>query len=169
MSKKKEATKTVGQLSYEASLKKQDPMRVRDQTEMMHEEYGDKLFDTVAKGKQLYDQEPYFFIEDITRQERLMMNVIRHTLIPRITCPTPNFDQTVYRYCKKDDTLELVWTVPSPETCQHYIDNMLLVAPEEKELLDFILDFKDGRLEKLAQHLNKEEYQMGMAFVKEEN
>ena len=164
----KEKTKTVGQMAVEAALKKQDPMLVRDQTTLMHQEYGDKLFDTVAKGKQEYPEEPVFFIEDITRQERLLMNVLRHTLFPRISCPTPNYDQTVYRYKKKDDTLELVWTVPSPETCAYYLHNSLMVAPEERELLNFILDFKEGRLELLARRLNNEECQFNMALVKEE-
>jgi hypothetical protein len=161
--------KTVGQLSLEASLRKQEPMRVRDQTTMMHEEYGEKLFETVAKGRELYREEKFFFIEDITRQERLMMNVLRHTLIPRITCPTPNYDQTVYRYSMNDDTVELIWTIPSPETCSYYLHNRPLVVDEERELMEFILAFRDGILERLAQQLNDEKEQFGIAFVKDDS
>jgi hypothetical protein len=165
MNKKKE--KTVGQLSHEASLLEKEPIRVQEQTAKMHEEYGEELMRAIQKGIETYPGEPIFFIEDITRQERLMMNVIRHTLIPRMSCPTPNYDQTVYRYSMKDDTLELVWVLPSPETCQYYLQNLPLVVDEERELMQFILDWRDGRLEKMAQDLNCEEYQLGMAFVKD--
>ena len=165
MNKKKE--KTVGQLSYEASLLEKEPIRVQEQTAKMHEEYGDELMRAIQKGIETYPGEPIFFIEDITRQERLMMNVIRHTLIPRLTCPTPNYDQTVYRIIVKDQAIEYIWSLPDRISCITYLENMPIVVDEERELAQFILDFRDGRLELLAQQLNGEEYQLGMAFVKD--
>jgi hypothetical protein len=159
--------KTVGQLSHEASLLEKEPIRVQEQTASMHQEYGDELMNAIKKGMETYPDEPIFYVEDITRQERIMMNVIRHTLIPRLTCPTPNYDQTVYRIVVKDQAIEYVWTLPSKITCEYYLYNKPLVVDEERELLQFILDFRDGRLEQLAQQFNGEEFQLGIALVKD--
>ena len=140
--------KTVGQMYVEAQKTEDAPMSLRELTDAMHQEYEAKLIETIENGKKQYPDEKYFFIEDITKQERLMMKVLRHIILPRMTCPTPNYDQTVYRYHVADDALEYIWTIPSPASCQMYRANALMVAPEERELLQFVLDFDDGTLEK---------------------
>lgn len=159
--------KTVGQLYLEAQKTPDGEIGIHELTQKMFAQYEEKLVETIDNGKKLYPDEPYFFIEDLTKREKLMSKLIRHFIVPRSTCPTPNYDQTVYRYCKEDDALEYIWTIPAPEVCQEYLDNMLLLGPEDKELLQFILDFRDGKLELLARKLNNEEFQTNITFIKE--
>ena len=159
--------KTVGQIYLEAQATPDNEIDVAELTQKYFKEYEENLVKTIENGKKLYPDEPYFFIEDITKRERLMAKLIRHLILPRATCPTPNYDQTVFRYCKADDALEYIWTIPAPEVCREYIDSMLLLGPEDKELLQFILDFRDGKLELLARKLNNEEFQTNITLIKE--
>ena len=48
------------------------------------------------------------------------------------------------------------------ETSYTYLTQALMVAPEERQLLNFILDFKSGELAKLAMKLNGEEIPLGV-------
>lgn len=98
-----------------------------------------------------------FFVVVLTKTEKLMPNVIRNYFFARRTCPTPNYDQSVWRYRADIDASEYIWTIPSRDACYHLRDNMLLVAPEERQLLGFVLDFADGTLYELCKKLNKEQ------------
>jgi hypothetical protein len=131
--------------------------------------YLDELYSNIEKGKELYPQEPYFFIEVFTRQDKIMLRTLVSTFVARITCPTPAFNQTVYRYIKSEDVLEYVWTVPSNERCLYYLKNPISANEGERALIGFVHDLKDGTLEKIARELNHEEYQAGLAFVQDNN
>ena len=74
----------------------------------------------------------------------------------RLSCPTPDYDQTLYKYSHKQESLTFLWVIPSRDTCQLLKDNALQVVPEERELLGFVLNFADGSLFKLAKKLNGE-------------
>ena len=70
------------------------------------------------------------------------------------SCPTPDYDQTIYSY--KDNILTFMWVVPDKGTCYLLRDNALSVAKEERALRDFVISFFDGTLLKLSKKLNKE-------------
>lgn len=126
-----------------------------DATEQMREqltEYDKNLFECIAEGKKKHPTED-FYIVVITKKERLMPNVIRNYFFPRSSCPTPDYDQTVYKYSKSGD-IEFIWVIPKKEACLYMIKHALEV--EEKELLGFVLDFLDGTLMKKAMILNNE-------------
>jgi len=98
-----------------------------------------------------------FYVVVITKKERLLDNVLRNYFTARLSCPTPDYDQTVYKYTRHDDSLEFLWVIPSKDACLMLKENFLLIPQEERGLLKYVLDFADGTLFKLAKKLNGEE------------
>ena len=126
-----------------------------DATEQMREqlsEYDQNMVACIEDAKTKYFND--FYIVVITKKERLMPNVIRNYFFSRFTCPTPDYDQTVYKYSKSSDTIEFIWVIPSKQACLYLLNNPLEV--KEKELLKFTLEFYDGTLAKKALLLNNE-------------
>jgi hypothetical protein len=76
-------------------------------------------------------------------------------------CPTPTYDQTVFRYNASQGHLEYLWTVPDRETALVYKANKNQIVPAERPLLKFVLDFFDGTLLKQAKKFNKEAMHAG--------
>jgi hypothetical protein len=97
-----------------------------------------------------------FFVVVITKKERLMPNVLRNYFFSRKSCPTPDYDQTVYQYHRLSDQLEFLWVIPARDICQEMLLEAPFVHPEEKELLTYVCDFRDGKLYQKALELNGE-------------
>lgn len=151
MSKKK----TVG--SHAKELLEKEP-ESRDPIELereMHKDYEKNVHEAIDRGKKEFDDD--FYVVVTTKKERLMKNVIRNYFHARQTCPTPDYDQTVYCYSIKHELLEFLWVLPSKDTCQLLKDNALQVASDEKALLHFVLSFYDGSLLVKAKKLNGEQ------------
>lgn len=146
---------TVGKISSDLLQKtpeSRDPIELQ---RSMQEEYFSNLLECIETNQNKYDN--HFFVVVITKNERLMPNVFRNYFYARKTCPTPDYDQTVWRYDKLTDELEYLWTIPSRDTSIHLKMHALEVAQEEKELLRFVLEFSDGTLFKVAKYYNNEE------------
>lgn len=145
---------TVGKIASDLLLKtpeSQDPIEIQRE---VHKEYEDHIFKVVEEGKNKHYDD--FFIVVITKRERLLANVIRNYFFTRESCPTPDYDQTVYHYHNKHDELEFLWVLPSKDTCQLFKANALQIAPEERHLLEFILQDSNGELLALSKRLNRE-------------
>jgi len=146
--------KTVGEVSQEIlSTDKQQPTATEQMEECLSE-YEENIITCAETHKKIFDGD--FFIVVLTKKERLMQNVLRNFFFARKTCPTPDWDQAVYRYDSKNGDIELVWILPSKETCGYLVDNALELAPEQRDLLQFVLDDKDGTLLKIAKKINGE-------------
>lgn len=128
-----------------------------------------KLREAIEKGKEQYQSEEFIFIEGFTRQDKIMIRSTVTDFFPRITCPTPSFNQVVYRYVMKEDIIEYVWQIPSNKRCLQLLANPLAKSEGERLLIEHVHDLRDGTLEKLTRFLNKEEYQAGLAFVQDDN
>ena len=149
---------TIGALSQELLAKEPDTL---DPVELQQEIQGDsfehELLTAVERGKKKYHGD--FFIVPVNQRFRLFPNVIRTYFIDRLSCPTPEFDQAVYRYIRQHDHIEFLWVIPDRDTCSEMYNNMLMCDPEKRDLLQFVLDFYDGTLLQLAKKLNNEEKQ----------
>ena len=140
----KEKRETVGKLSLELSQKEaptRDPIELERE---MHEDYDAHLWECVDASKKW--MRGSFFVVVITKNEKLMPNVFRNYFFARSSCPSPDYDQTVYRYDRDQDCLNFIWVIPSQEASHYLKNNALKVANEEKQLLQFVLDFADGTL-----------------------
>jgi hypothetical protein len=145
---------TVGKISSDLLQKlpeSNDPIELQRK---MQEDYIDHLISCINDNKQWFDDN--FYVLVITKQERLMPNVFRNYFFARQSCPTPDYDQSVYRYKKKEEALEYLWTVPTKDACLHLQDNITRVDKSERELLNFVVEFFDGTLMELSKKLNHE-------------
>jgi len=110
-----------------------------------------------------------FFIAALIKKEKLLENVIRNYFVPTKACPTPTYDQTLYRYNSKKGSIEYLWTVPDRETCLTFAENKDKIVPAEQGLLKFVLEFYDGTLYRLCKKFNGEaQYAGGSLIGKEE-
>ena len=97
-----------------------------------------------------------FFIAALVKKERLLENVLRNYFIPTISCPTPHYDQTVYRYNHEKGGIEHIWTVPDQETCEIFIENRNIIVKAEQSLLRNVLAYSNGSLFGLCKKYNNE-------------
>lgn len=145
---------TVGKISsdlIQQAPQSRDPIEIQRE---IHKNYEANVFEAIERGKKEFFHD--FFVVVVTKKERLMQNVLRNYFLVRETCPTPDYDQTVYHYHRKDDKIEFLWVLPSKDTCQLFKDNVLQIAEEEKWLLEFILKDSAGELLALSKKLNGE-------------
>jgi len=149
-----DSKKSVGAISQELKEKESFNSDVVSQQRAMLEDYEKNFFKAFERGKSQYQAD--FYVVVLTKQERLMDNVIRNYFIVRESCPTPNFDQIVYRCDHKKKSIDLLWTIPGKKTCNAYRHKLLEVPEEERALLDCILSFYDGSLLRTCKKLNKE-------------
>lgn len=146
--------KTVGELSLQAAQKPEDTRDPIELQRSMQENYIDELLSCVEANKNKLHGN--FFIVVIAKRERLMRNVLRNYFFARLSCPTPDYDQTVFMYNAKDESIEYLWCIPDRETSLTLKQNALAVIPSERQLLKHVLDFSDGTLFRQAKKLNKE-------------
>lgn len=146
--------KTVGKVANELIVKMPD---TRDPIEQMREQLSDyekEFTECVKRGRLRYQKN--FYIVVITKKERLLENVLRHYFIDRITCPTPDYDQAVYKYHYKEDSVEFLWVIPSKDSCELLRDNALIVDKDERDLLKCVISFYDGSLLRYVKMQNGE-------------
>lgn len=151
MKKKREK---LGKIATDLAKKEPDTRDPIELERAMHTNYVRELETTVHEGFKQYTDS--FYVVVITKKEPLMPNVLRNYFFSRQSCPTPDYDQTVYRYDHQTDTLDFLWVIPSKDTCILFKQNALEIDPQERQLLKFVLDFADGTLFTLAKKLNSE-------------
>lgn len=155
MEKKSSSRITAGQHSID--LMQRDmygDITAGDRMREMLGEYEYYLLDAVDRGKKRYSSD--FFVVVLQKRERLLQNNFRNYFIPRQTCPTPGYDQIVYHYHHKDDHIEFIWSIPSVVGIMNMMAHKHELDESFHPLLQFVLDFLDGKLEQKAQILNKE-------------
>ncbi len=112
------------------------------------------LLECIERGKKEFPHDFYIVVD--TKKEPKMQNVLRNVFIPRSTCPTPTYDNSVYLYHRSDENLEFLWVLPSKATCSMMKDRALEIPEDQRELLQFVLDDADGTLLRRCKLLNKE-------------
>ena len=147
--------KTVGAESVALMMKNHVPVSVIDYEREMHKNYEDEIFKCVEANTSKYKGN--FYIVVLRKRERLLPNVYRNFFLARKSCPTPTYDQIVYKYHRQEEIVEFLWVVPDNETCVVFVQDALRIDPAERELLGFILDYNDGTLDNLCKKLNNEE------------
>jgi hypothetical protein len=145
---------TVGKQALELMQKEPEITTVIDQQRAMQEDYLEELAACVLEFRKKYLQD--FFVAVLTKNEKLMPNVFRNYFVPRMTCPTPNYDQTVFRYRHEIEEIEFIWSIPCREACFYLRENAMHTPPDERDLLEYVIAFSDGTLYHLCRHLNDE-------------
>lgn len=146
--------KTVGEISSELKQKEaptRDPIELQRE---MHKDYEKNIIQCALDNKKHYDSD--FYIVVITKRERLLENVIRNYFLARSSCPTPDYDQAVYKYEMAKDRILFLWVIPCKDAVDMLTKYAREVVPEERQLLDFVLKFNDGTLLAWSKKLNGE-------------
>lgn len=156
MTEKKDKNKreTVGKISTDLLAKSSDKHTVVDQMKEQLSEYEKHAYNCVETHKNRFIDN--FYVTVITKKEKLTPNVIRHYFLARQSCPTPDYDQTVYIYNRIKDELQFLWVIPSKYTCLYLMKYRADLPQEEWALLKFVLDYNDGTLFRKAKELNGE-------------
>lgn len=147
--------KTVGAVAKELASKEAPTRSAYELSQAALKEWEQGVIECIDNNKRVFTGD--FFVVVLTKRERLMHNVFRNFYHAQLSCPTPNYDQAVYRYSRRDDAVDFIWVIPDRETCHVYIEQSSQVHPEEYEFLKLIQEFKDGTLFELALKLNGED------------
>lgn len=144
--------KTVGAHALELMKKEHEAIAAYDMQQAMLKDYTKHLEDELKKGLTTFEGD--FYIVVIAKKEKLMRNVIRNYFLSRISCPTPDYDQTVWFADREAMSLNLLWVIPDRETCYQFLlhKNDIL----ETDLLRHVLAFEDGTLYRECKRRNNE-------------
>jgi hypothetical protein len=157
-----EKKKTVGAIASELQQKAPESLDPIELQREMQKDYIDNLMIAVDRG--LLTMKHDFYVVVIVKKEKLLENVLRNYFAERSTCPTPENDQSVYKYHYDSGNLEYLWTVPDRETCEVFLRNVHIIVPEEQLLLEFVLNFYNGELMRLCRKLNGENIETGIVL-----
>ncbi len=151
--------KTVGQYSYELQQKGDEKINPIDLQQEIHkgntteDSFENQVRIAVERGCSQF--EGSFFVVVLFKKERLLKNVVRQYFFPRKSCPTPEYDQVVYKYFPKEEKLDFIWVIPDK---QSVIDLALMgddLPLEQRQLVQFARDFTSGELDKKCELLNQ--------------
>ncbi len=116
--------------------------------------FENQIFECIERGIKMFEHD--FYIVVLFKKERLLQNVVRQYFIPRRSCPTPEFDQVVYKYHYIPHDLEFIWVVPDQETCMNIGAFDMCLPGEQQSLIKFAQMFKNGDLDRKCAALNGE-------------
>lgn len=105
-----------------------------------------------------------FFVSVLLKKEKLLENVLRNYFVPTKSCPTPTYDQTLYRYDAQKESIEFIWVIPDRETCEIFKENAKIIVPAEQGLLKCVLDFYAGTYYHMMKKFNGEKMALGIAL-----
>lgn len=145
---------TVGQAAIDLMQKEHEQLCPIEYEQEIHKTYENEMYSCIERGRKKYNED--FFVVVLKKRERLLDPVYRAYFVPRKSCPTPTYDQIVYKHHFKNNITEFIWVIPDLETATVFKRSVLDIVPEEHELLKFVLDFYDGTLDALARTLNNE-------------
>lgn len=151
--------KKVGEYSYELQQKdeKINPIELQQAVHEGNESedsYENQVRLAVERGEKDFDGD--FYVVVLFKKERLMVNVVRQYFFPRKSCPSPEYDQVVYRYHRDSHSLKFLWVIPDKLSCETLPMHKNFLPEDQREFLKYIIDFNDGKLDQLAAELNGE-------------
>ena len=151
---KEKRDKTVGKIVLDLAEKDHESIDVRDIRAEWQKDYYNKIESCIKESLSKFDGDFYVVVE--SKVERVLANVIRNFIFSRASCPTPHYDQVVYKYNRGLDKVEFIWCIPDKATCEHMRSYPLEYMQKERTLLQSVLDFYDETLIMKAMWLNGE-------------
>lgn len=145
---------TAGQLLSQLRTSEIEVEDARELQERNHKQYEETLLGVLANAKKDHPNQ-VIYITVLSKWEK-HLDIPHHYFFYRLSCPTPTYDQIVYKYDPVKDDIEFIWVVPDKITCQDYYRDRLQVPASHRELLYFVLSFMDGSLDKKCKELNGE-------------
>lgn len=135
--------KTVGEEAHKRLENPDTKQGIIDTQREMDKEYFGEIDKCIENHK--HWKEPFYIVVQCKKEQK-MENVIRRYFIGRLSMPTPQWDQTLWRYSPSSGDLRFVWVLPDQETAKWMAMNPQTLKEEHRELLCFVLDFLDHKL-----------------------
>jgi len=154
---KKVEREKVGKVAVDLMMKEPETTSPIEQMKESLTDYEKNVYECVDRCRKEFTGD--FYVLVITKKERLLENVLRNYFYGRLSCPTPDWDQTVYKFKRKSNQLVFMWVIPSKQVCEHLTENSHYVVREEQGLLKYVMAFNNGTLLALAKELNGEKKQ----------
>jgi hypothetical protein len=148
-------TKTVGELSGQVSQVDMGKQNVIELAREMLTDFDKNVYQSLDTALKQYPNRDIYLVV-LHKRERLLPNVIRNFFSFRLSAPTPTPEQTVFKYDHKKQEIEFLWSIPDDETCRIYYNNRSMVDPSDYDILQMVIDFRDGKLYEKALQLNGE-------------
>jgi hypothetical protein len=150
---------TVGSQILELSQRQIEKMSVIEAWKLKEQDYMNNLIECAETNRKLIQGD--FFIVSQLKLETLLSNALptfREYFIAQQTCPSPNYDQNLYKYDSTNEEITYIWSIPDRETSHYLFENQVVVHESERQLLEFVLKFADGSLFRLMKQLNGEKH-----------
>jgi hypothetical protein len=147
--------KTFGEQYLEGIKKDSGKAPVKEIRDGLLSEWDQNMFELIAKTRAVIPNKK-FYIKVTTKREQLVRNTLRNYFESCYACPTPQFEQVVYRVEANGTDVSLLWTIPNKEACIYLKRNKDVLPESEHELLNWVLDFDRGKLDQYAQKENGE-------------
>lgn len=151
MSQKREKLGKIASDLLQKEPESRDPIELERE---MHKDYEENVIECIRQHQNIFPGD--FYVVVLTKNERVMANVFRNFFFARVSCPSPEYDQAVYRYTRIDDLVDFLWVIPSKPAVEYLKQNKAYIDPGEYDLLKFVLDFEDGTLLRISKRLNGE-------------
>lgn len=141
----KQAVETVGAASTRLLSNADRKQGVVDTQREIDKTYFEECQKCVQRKPHSDWKDPWYIVV-IQKKERLLENVCRRYFFGRQTLPTPDYDQTVWKYYPHSGDMKFLWVVPDKNTTLWMASNPNEVPTEQKEILNFCLEFINNTL-----------------------
>lgn len=153
-------TKTVGEQALEAQKTDVQSDYIELQKEIHQgtnskKSYEEEVWEAVDRGRKDNAIKGDFFVVVLFKKERHLQNIVRQYFFYRQSCPTPEYDQTVYLYERNADKLNFMWCVPNNATVMNLCLRHKELPEDQQWLAEMCKAFTSGELEKWAVSLNQ--------------
>jgi len=155
----KSTTKKVGAYALELMAKKDEKINPIELQRQIHkgnkgqDSFENQVLTAIGRGRDQLSGD--FYVVVLFKKERLLQNIVRQYFFPRKSCPTPEYDQVVYKYHRDSEKIEMLWVIPDKQSTQYLPTIRFCLPPEQTELLNFIDEFNSGKLDQLCEKLNR--------------
>ena len=153
-------TKTVGEQALEAQKNDVQSDYIELQKEIHQgsnskKSYEEEVWEAVDRGRKDDHMPDDFFVVVLFKKERHLQNIVRQYFFYRQSCPTPEYDQTVYLYEKSKDALNFMWCIPNNATVLNLTTRSKELPFDQQWLADMCKAFTTGELDKWCEQLNQ--------------
>ena len=141
--------KTVGQVILDHDAKGHE---LQDDVHEYTLEMGKEIMANIHKAiGDALQRAPYqnrdFFVALVTTIDR-MLKKPKNIPVVRLSCPTPVYKQSVWKYHHRSGGLEFLWSIPSALRCQDVLRNPQKYKDDEESQIfaKFIMLYESGEL-----------------------
>lgn len=150
----------------ETKLRKEE---VLYQSNLMADDRMRKLYAVAQEtAKQEYYYNIDFYIVLVPTHERTAQMDPADFFFVRRSCPTPAYNQNVFKYHTSDKTIEFLWSIPRKAKYYQLYNNRnkYLTDPVLKSRTSFVVMMENGELEKWVAKENGEDLSKPKAVIK---